>query len=98
FLIGDARLALRVSNAVAIGMLFVCGYAFGRCAGFRPWATGLGWSPSVRRWSSLRSPWEDESRRPRQRGSVTGLAGLGSPGLRSAASTENVTYAVHPSS
>jgi hypothetical protein len=22
-------------------MLFVCGYAFGRCAGFRPWATGL---------------------------------------------------------
>jgi VIT1/CCC1 family predicted Fe2+/Mn2+ transporter len=40
-LIGDARLALRVSNAVAIAMLFVCGYAFGRCAGFRPWATGL---------------------------------------------------------
>jgi hypothetical protein len=34
----------------------------------------------------------------RQRGSVTGLAGLGSPGLRSAASTDNVTYAVHPSS
>jgi hypothetical protein len=22
-------------------MLFVCGYALGRCAGFRPWATGL---------------------------------------------------------
>ena len=40
-LIGDARLALRLSNAVAIAMLFVCGYAFGRCAGFRPWATGL---------------------------------------------------------
>jgi VIT1/CCC1 family predicted Fe2+/Mn2+ transporter len=40
-LIGDARLALRLSNAVAIGMLFVCGYALGRCAGFRPWATGL---------------------------------------------------------
>ena len=37
-LIGDARLALRFSNAVAIAMLFVCGYAFGRCAGFRPWA------------------------------------------------------------
>jgi hypothetical protein len=34
----------------------------------------------------------------RQRGSVTGLEGRGSPGLRSAASTENVTYAVHPSS
>ena len=40
-LISDARLALRLSNAVAIAMLFVCGYAFGRCAGFRPWATGL---------------------------------------------------------
>ena len=40
-LIGDARLALRLSNAVAIGMLFVCGYAFGRCAGFRPWVTAL---------------------------------------------------------
>jgi len=37
-LTGDARLALRVSNAVAIVMLFVCGYAFGHYAGFRPWA------------------------------------------------------------
>ncbi len=40
-LIGDARLALRASNAVAIAMLFVCGYAFGRHAGIRPWAAGL---------------------------------------------------------
>jgi hypothetical protein len=40
-LIGEARLALRLSNTVAIATLFVCGYAFGRCAGFRPWATGL---------------------------------------------------------
>jgi hypothetical protein len=40
-LIGDARLALRLSNAVAIGMLFVCGYTFGRYAGVRPWVTGL---------------------------------------------------------
>src|SRR4029079_8020474 len=40
-LISDSRLALRLSNAVAVAMLFVCGYAFGRCAGFRPWATGL---------------------------------------------------------
>lgn len=39
--IGDVWLALRVSNAVAIAMLFLCGYAFGRCAGLRPWATGL---------------------------------------------------------
>jgi hypothetical protein len=40
-LIGDARLALRASNAVAIAMLFVCGFIFGRCAGFRPVATGF---------------------------------------------------------
>ena len=33
-----------------------------------------------------------------QRGSVAGLAGLASPGLRSAASMENVTYVVQPSS
>jgi hypothetical protein len=39
--IGDARLALRVSNAVAIVMLFLCGYLFGRYAGLRPWTTGL---------------------------------------------------------
>ena len=39
--IGDARLALRVSNAVAIAMLFLCGYVLGRYAGFRPGATGL---------------------------------------------------------
>jgi hypothetical protein len=38
--IGDARLALRVSNAVAIAMLFLCGFMFGRYAGFRPVAMG----------------------------------------------------------
>lgn len=37
----DARLALRVSNAIAIVMLFLCGYLFARYAGLRPWATGL---------------------------------------------------------
>jgi VIT1/CCC1 family predicted Fe2+/Mn2+ transporter len=40
-LIGDPKLALRVSNAVAVTMLFLCGYAFGRCAGLQPWAIGL---------------------------------------------------------
>jgi VIT1/CCC1 family predicted Fe2+/Mn2+ transporter len=40
-LIGDGRLALRVSNVIAIAMLFVCGYVFGRRSGLRPWATGL---------------------------------------------------------
>ena len=39
--IGDAKLALRLSNAIAIAMLFLCGYAFGRCAGLPPWPTGL---------------------------------------------------------
>ncbi|WP_426614512.1 VIT1/CCC1 transporter family protein [Bradyrhizobium sp. McL0616] len=39
--LGDARLALRVSYAVAIGMLFCCGYVFGRHSGLRPWASGL---------------------------------------------------------
>lgn len=39
--ITDPRLALRVSNAVAIAMLLGCGFAFGRCAGLWPWAMGL---------------------------------------------------------
>ena len=38
---GDVQTALRTSNAVAIVMLFVCGYAYGRGTGLRPWATGL---------------------------------------------------------
>ena len=38
--IGDARLALRVSNAVAIAMLFLCGFLFGRYAGFHPVTMG----------------------------------------------------------
>jgi VIT1/CCC1 family predicted Fe2+/Mn2+ transporter len=39
--IGDARPALRASNAVAITMLFFCGYVFGYHSGLRPWVTGL---------------------------------------------------------
>ena len=39
--LGDAKLALRVSCAVAFIMLFLCGYAFGYRSGLRPWATGL---------------------------------------------------------
>jgi VIT1/CCC1 family predicted Fe2+/Mn2+ transporter len=37
----DAVRALRVSNAIAIALLFVTGYAFGRCAEYHPWLTGL---------------------------------------------------------
>jgi hypothetical protein len=33
--------AMRISNAIAIGLLFVSGYAFGRIAESRPWHTGL---------------------------------------------------------
>jgi hypothetical protein len=39
--ISDVRLALRISNAVAVTLLFVAGYAFGRTSGLRPWWTGL---------------------------------------------------------
>ena len=39
--LSDARLALRVSYAVAIVMLFCCGYVFGIRSGLRPWAAGL---------------------------------------------------------
>jgi hypothetical protein len=39
--ISEARAALRVSNVVAIAMLFACGYAFGRCTGLRPWPTSF---------------------------------------------------------
>ena len=40
--VDDAHRALRVSNAVAVAMLFVCGYATGRLTRYRPWLTGLG--------------------------------------------------------
>lgn len=40
-LFSDARLALRVCFAVAIVMLFCCGYVFGIRSGLRPWVAGL---------------------------------------------------------
>jgi VIT1/CCC1 family predicted Fe2+/Mn2+ transporter len=36
----DARTALRISNALAILLLFVCGFLFARHAGLRPFTTG----------------------------------------------------------
>jgi hypothetical protein len=33
--------AMRVSNGIAVGLLFVTGYAFGRCAEYRPWVTAI---------------------------------------------------------
>jgi VIT1/CCC1 family predicted Fe2+/Mn2+ transporter len=38
--IGDARLALRASNGVAVVMLFICGVAYGRLVGRAPWLFG----------------------------------------------------------
>ncbi|MFN7986634.1 MAG: VIT1/CCC1 transporter family protein [Thermoanaerobaculia bacterium] len=37
----DAMLALRVSNAIAVSMMFAMGYTFGRLANARPWLTGI---------------------------------------------------------
>ena len=37
----NAPLALRVSNGIAIVMLFLCGHALGRFTGARPWLLGL---------------------------------------------------------
>ena len=37
----NATLALRVSNAIAIGLLFLTGCAFGRITGRRPWVMGI---------------------------------------------------------
>jgi hypothetical protein len=39
--INEARTALRISNGIAIAMLFLSGYALGRHSGQRPWALGL---------------------------------------------------------
>ena len=38
----EAQRALRVSNAIAIAMLFLCGYAAGRLIRYHAWWTGLG--------------------------------------------------------
>ena len=37
----EAGPALRVSNAVAVAILFVAGYAYGRCVERRPWLMGI---------------------------------------------------------
>jgi VIT1/CCC1 family predicted Fe2+/Mn2+ transporter len=39
--VGDARVALRISNVLAVASLFPCGFLFGRHAGLPPWRTGL---------------------------------------------------------
>jgi VIT1/CCC1 family predicted Fe2+/Mn2+ transporter len=39
--IADVGIALRVSNAVAIAMMFGCGFTLARYGGYRPWLTGI---------------------------------------------------------
>jgi hypothetical protein len=41
-LVNDAYRALRLSNAVAVTMLFFCGYSIGRLTRHHPWLTGVG--------------------------------------------------------
>jgi VIT1/CCC1 family predicted Fe2+/Mn2+ transporter len=33
--------AMRFSNGIAIALLFLTGYAFGRIVGYRPWLSGV---------------------------------------------------------
>ena len=37
----DLTRAMRFSNGIAIGLLFVTGFAFARVAQYRPWLTGI---------------------------------------------------------
>jgi VIT1/CCC1 family predicted Fe2+/Mn2+ transporter len=37
----NAMFALRISNFIAVAMLYLTGHAFGRCIGYRPWLLGL---------------------------------------------------------
>ena len=37
----DVGRAMRVSNVIAIVLLFLSGYAFGRISEYRPWLTGV---------------------------------------------------------
>jgi hypothetical protein len=39
--VDDTRLAIRLSNAIAVAMMFLCGYFFAKHAGLRPWLTGV---------------------------------------------------------
>jgi VIT1/CCC1 family predicted Fe2+/Mn2+ transporter len=39
--VSDAMRALRISNGIAIVLLFLAGYKLAQASGFRPWLTGL---------------------------------------------------------
>jgi VIT1/CCC1 family predicted Fe2+/Mn2+ transporter len=37
----DVHRAMRMSNGIAVVLLFVTGYSFGRCSEYHPWLTGI---------------------------------------------------------
>jgi len=37
----NSHYAMRVSNTIAVAMLFGLGFAFGRCTGRHPWMVGI---------------------------------------------------------
>ena len=41
-MVSDVRPAMRLSNTVAVALLFVTGFSFGRLSGRRPWLFGIG--------------------------------------------------------
>ena len=41
FFVADLRMAMRISAAIAIVMMFDCGVVWGRYAGTRSWGAGL---------------------------------------------------------
>ena len=59
--IRNARLALRISNGIAILLLFLAGYSFGRFANSNPWRTGLAMVIFWVTRSLSRSSWVDEA-------------------------------------
>jgi VIT1/CCC1 family predicted Fe2+/Mn2+ transporter len=40
-LMHNVHRAMRFSNAIAVALLFLTGYAFGRCSEYKPWITGI---------------------------------------------------------
>jgi hypothetical protein len=72
--------------------------AFGRWVGFRPWGTGLSMVAAGAVLVGVAMKAVAAPAGHLQRGSVVGFANFGCADLCSAAATENVTYAVHPSS
>ncbi len=55
----NVGLALRLSNGIAVLMLFLAGYAYGKCVGRRPWLVGISMCATrFRRGRSVgRRPW-----------------------------------------